>query len=951
MLSGLSRKCGLHLLSPASRPVQTTSTTSTYPRGVLAESNEPSALESADEEGSDAVLSVGGPPSAPHHDPAHPSYLLKFSTEERQITRDGNSLELLQRDDENIDALNYKLVTEIEEPCRVVCLDKQSLSSTADIMGASFLEGDRNNQVSGSHCKPLTDNEESGGVISSTFNVVLAAERSSVGIGNNDASMFNVTSVSPSSAFSPFEEFSVPSQDEGGRMKVIDNEGRVDEGPEHVMGYERSSLNLSPPSATSPLQNHVRLQEREESTTKVVEEGNVFSELSGHQITFQEKPSLIMNPCSAVSSVRNDAGLLELDEYLTNLGNDENGISILAGHEPFQEKSSSTMNSCPADSSVRRDAGLLEIEECTTNLVYDENGISVLAGRVPFQENPPIDPFGKEARLLLTEAKGRNTKLADEVDSLGEEPNFLTSQEKPSSAISPPEVQGNAIRLVDDQDRHCEQENDDLSDEKPCSSIATGVVLSAEEGSSTNLVNEADGFDEADHKMYLEESASMSLVEENVMQLARNEDKPDEKPDGEEQFSTYDTVPTDAPSPQKRSKTKISKKTTATKSDVKGDSPLQTWLQDFTKFCKKQNKVEQKQTGTNENSVEDSNSQGAPSNCRKKKCRKKKVRKDSMPGNLESCNTSPETQVAMETDSGPSTTMYPSMSEFIFDDSTAGHMGSSDKEEIVLESDSLNSAESVVNRLNVFEVMEGKKHGIDNVKDDQSVSKNTLGTGENSYMEIDSEDTCTVKRSLLIDNSGDVEQPSVKKLKSESESGCNEKNERSLDTNWDKSGDLPLMANVDEVHVHHYILDLSVEFSEKIMKGNIVLFLEPRNEEVTKKQFQMTLDSSLVNIESVSEVSLPDDYKVAFCGSKQNSPLTKDQTSSGVQNGFLGDILGDKSHTPLPFKGLSYSVYGWFVQIWKPGATGKAWPRCVWIKYHTSPEGKSLTWATDQDGK
>ena len=218
--------------------------------------------------------------------------------------------------------------------------------------------------------------------------------------------------------------------------------------------------------------------------------------------------------------------------------------------------------------------------------------------------------------------------------------------------------------------------------------------------------------------------------------------------------------------------------------------------------------------------------------------------------------------------------------------------------------------------------------------------------------------SCARKRPSVIDSSCDGEKCSVKKLKHECECECEsnceskcdktvEKSLSSTSSEWDKSKDLPLMANVDEVLVKHYILDLSVKFSEKIMQGSIVLFLNPRNEEVTKRQFQMTLDSTLVNIESVSEIVLPDDFKLTFFGQEEDSGST-----SGVQlNGFLGDILGDNSHNPLPFKGLQYSVYGWFVRIWKPDATGKAWPRCIWIKYHTSPEGKSLTWATDQNGK
>ena len=952
MLSGLSRKCGLRLLSPASNPVQTTSATATFPRRVLATSNKPSVLESANEKGSDAVLACCGPPlSVPHQEPADPSCNFTFPIKECEITRDGNTLELFHRDDENIDVFNENLVTGNERSI-AMCLDKQPSNIGAVITDTSFSEENRNNRVSGSDGQPLTAKEVSGGTIPST---IMAAESSSVGTGNIDVSLFNITSVCPSSAISPFEEVSFLTEEEGKRMNAVNNEDAVDEGPGRVTCYESSSLIFGPPSATSSLESHVSVQEREQSTTKLIEDGGLFSELSSHLVTFQEKPSSSVNPCSAVRPVRKDAGLLELDECAENLVSDENGISVLAGHVSYQEKSSSAINPCSAVSSVRNDAGLLDLDECTTNLVNDENGLSALSGRVPFQEKSSltIDPFKKEARLPLTEDEG----LVDEVNRISEEPNVLTSLEKPFSVISPvreiaipPQEEESAIKPVNEEDRLGEQENDVLcDDEKPCSPISTGAVLSTDEGSTTNLVNEADGMyheNPSSTTSAIATSASLSLVQGKAVKLAHDEGKSGGEPDDEEQFSSYCTVAPDIPTPQKRSKTKINKRATASKSHVKVDK---TWLQNFTSFCKEQNEIEQKHTEINKRSFEDSNSQGAPSKYRRKKRRKKRSSKDCIPGNKESCNTSADVQTAMETDCVPATTVYPSMSEFIHEDLTGGHMGSSDYEQTLLESDSLNSGESVLNRLNVFEVMECMEEGIDNVEDDQSVGKNALGTSEKRDMEIDSEDTYA--GSSLIDNSGDVEQPSVKKPKNESESECKERIESSLDTNWDKGDDLPLMANVDEVLVYHYILDLSVKFNEKIMKGNIVLFLEPRNEEVTKKQFQMTLDSSLVNIESVSEVALPDDYKVTFCGHKQNSLLAEDISSSEAQNGFLGDILGDKSHTPLPFKGLSYSVYGWCVQIWKPDATGKAWPRCVWIKYHTSPEGTSLTWATDQDGK
>lgn len=75
----------------------------------------------------------------------------------------------------------------------------------------------------------------------------------------------------------------------------------------------------------------------------------------------------------------------------------------------------------------------------------------------------------------------------------------------------------------------------------------------------------------------------------------------------------------------------------------------------------------------------------------------------------------------------------------------------------------------------------------------------------------------------------------MKKLKNELEVECKERIEKFFDINWDKSDDLLLMVNVDEVFVYYYVLDLFVKFNEKIMKGNIVLFVEFCNEEVIKK--------------------------------------------------------------------------------------------------------------------
>ena len=162
---------------------------------------------------------------------------------------------------------------------------------------------------------------------------------------------------------------------------------------------------------------------------------------------------------------------------------------------------------------------------------------------------------------------------------------------------------------------------------------------------------------------------------------------------------------------------------------------------------------------------------------------------------------------------------------------------------------------------------------------------------------------------------------------------------------WDTSDDLPLMANVDEVLVTHYVLNLSVNFNEKVMSGDITLFLKPATELVVQRQFQLCLDCSLVDIESVEEIDLKDDFTV-----KQYGATTDDSSTSYPADVFKVDKF-KKVPVALPYTLLPYAVRNWCVRIWKPHKLGRTWPRCVRIKYCTRPEGKSLTWTTDQDSR
>lgn len=338
---------------------------------------------------------------------------------------------------------------------------------------------------------------------------------------------------------------------------------------------------------------------------------------------------------------------------------------------------------------------------------------------------------------------------------------------------------------------------------------------------------------------------------------------------------------------------------------------LQVWLQDFKGFCKGKESVGAKES-----------SQGPPGKKRKKNPPKESSKREFISGNLESKNKCLGVSKGSACLSEVSATTARSSA-------LALNLQSESNEQIITSMVTSNNVEMRTESVSV---------------------SHTQGDLDKNTNYSNSADNASEKRALSLDYPNDVnERIPVKKpryeLECESKSDAIEESRCSTSSDWDKSEDLPLMANVDEVRVNHYILDLTVKFREQIMKGSIVLFIEPTTEEVTGRQFQMSLDSTLVNIESVSEVVLPDDFKLTFNRQEQSTAFA-DKTSR-----FLGDILGHNTQTPLPFKGLSYSVYGWCVQIWKPKATGKAWPRCIWINYHTSPEGKSLTWATDQDGK
>lgn len=167
--------------------------------------------------------------------------------------------------------------------------------------------------------------------------------------------------------------------------------------------------------------------------------------------------------------------------------------------------------------------------------------------------------------------------------------------------------------------------------------------------------------------------------------------------------------------------------------------------------------------------------------------------------------------------------------------------------------------------------------------------------------------------------------------------------------------DVPLMANVKEVLIEHYVLNLGVNFAERYIDGDILLFVKPATKEAGERKFQMCLDCTLIDIISVEEVILPDSFKLHFHNQTCCCESKGDTKDSVVCESclFLHNFHQNKTevfHTNLSFQKLSYATYGWCIRVWTENEASKHWPSCVHIKYRTNPNGPSLMWCTDQDG-
>ncbi|RMC19101.1 hypothetical protein DUI87_03705 [Hirundo rustica rustica] len=257
--------------------------------------------------------------------------------------------------------------------------------------------------------------------------------------------------------------------------------------------------------------------------------------------------------------------------------------------------------------------------------------------------------------------------------------------------------------------------------------------------------------------------------------------------------------------------------------------------------------------------------------------------------------------------------------------------------------------------------------------------------------------------------------------------------------------DLPLMANTSYMLVKHYVLDLDVDFKNKVIEGNIVLFFEPGSwymktssagKDCCQSQFDETCRMGAcepyhIPMINVSTCSSETEYDFAVSGkeeatSDENSNHSNNEQASGISSSkdccdienhgnkdFLlildccdlsvlkveevdvAAVSGIEKYTrSAKLTGVSkklenlrnqivhelvtlpadrwkeqlcyfthcsqapgcgellFSTSTWSLEIRKLGTQTPAdFPHAIRIWYKTKPEGRSVTWTTDQSGR
>ncbi|EDV23096.1 uncharacterized protein TRIADDRAFT_58028 [Trichoplax adhaerens] len=172
------------------------------------------------------------------------------------------------------------------------------------------------------------------------------------------------------------------------------------------------------------------------------------------------------------------------------------------------------------------------------------------------------------------------------------------------------------------------------------------------------------------------------------------------------------------------------------------------------------------------------------------------------------------------------------------------------------------------------------------------------------------------------------------------------------DNSQDLGKDLPLSSNVDQILIHHYVLNLEIDFDSRIIHASVILVLQETSKlkALNVPLQSISLDCKDIKIESVWEIH---DYPTTIIDHLCSPiPCYQRRQMNSDQFNKLYRLSNDAK---LKIR-LNYHVTKWSINIMPKTDCGynlherQPWqPRCICINYETNPQGGSLTWAKDQN--
>ncbi|RDD47928.1 Aminopeptidase O [Trichoplax sp. H2] len=172
------------------------------------------------------------------------------------------------------------------------------------------------------------------------------------------------------------------------------------------------------------------------------------------------------------------------------------------------------------------------------------------------------------------------------------------------------------------------------------------------------------------------------------------------------------------------------------------------------------------------------------------------------------------------------------------------------------------------------------------------------------------------------------------------------------DNSQDLGTDLPLSSNVDQILIHHYVLNLEIDFDSRIIHASVILVLRETSKlkALNVPLQSISLDCKDIKIESVWEIH---DYPTTIIDHLCSPiPCYQRRQMNSDQFNKLYRLSNDAK---LKIR-LNYHITKWSINIMPKTDCGhnlherQPWqPRCICINYETNPQGGSLTWAKDQN--